>query len=548
MLPGAAPRRGFVSGWLFGIGFFGILLNWVHGVLATYTSLPGVLTAAIWLLLVAYLALYPAMFGAIVAVLGRRLGRSALVLAPVVWVGLEFARGRLLGGFPWGLAGDSRAGGLALMQAASVGGVELVSLLLVAVWCALAYWALPWLGGRLASGRAIPPSGRGGLGGNVASILVIASVACVAGLGAARLRSHPAAGEAWTVDLAKARTLPEEGTRGASTEAAPPFRGDVGAGDRSGSPGSGESGAGVGTGGVARPFRMALVQGGYGSDLDAEDARRALRDYLALSRLAARSRPDLIVWPESNAPFLIDGTPGFRQALEGLSRETGALVLLGGVGGDDATGMTNSAFVIGAEGQVSRYDKRHLVQYGEYVPLKGLFPFIRHFVPQAGEFRPGVSVGVVDLDDVRVGTSICYEMIFPEEIRLQAKEGAQVIVNLTNDSWYPRGGPWQHAQFAAMRAIETGRYVARAASTGLTMVVDPLGRELVTGPLGGPAIVQAVIPSGNGTGPRRIETLFVRGGDWAGKGCATITALALAFLGVGNIIDRRRSRLRHEPP
>ena len=137
VLASRGPRAGLL-GFVYGAGFFGLLLNWVHGVLSQYTSLPFFLTIPIWGLLVGYLALYPALFSVLVSALGRRFGRgTALAAAPALWVGLEFVRARFLGGFPWGTAGYARAGGLALLQSASVGGIALVSLLLAAGWSAL---------------------------------------------------------------------------------------------------------------------------------------------------------------------------------------------------------------------------------------------------------------------------------------------------------------------------------------------------------------------------------------------------------------------------
>ena len=506
LLPRAGAGRGFRSGYLFGLGFFGLLLNWVHSVLTHYTSLPLFLTVPIWLLLIGYLALYPAAFGALVAGLGTSVGRGALVLAPVLWVGLEFARGRLFGGFPWGIAGYARAGGLPLLQAASVGGVALVSFILTCGWAALAILmeaAMPGfirgIAGRRRDrwwddGRETRP----GASLIVAACVVLALIALVGTLGALHLRARPSAGSSGILD--EAADLP--------LNAQPPG------------------------------FRIALVQGGYGGDLDYEEGKKALGTYLSLSRRAASRRPELIVWPESNAPFQPLESPGYLDVLRGLSRETGALLLLGGVGGTEARGLTNSAYLVGPDGVIRSYDKRKLVPFGEFVPLQRVLPFIRHFVPETGEFIPGRDVGVMDAGGRRIGVSICYEMIFSEEILRQARAGARMLVNLTNDSWYSRGGPWQHADFAVLRSIETGLYTVRAASTGRTLVIDPCGREMAAGPLGGASILWAGLP----VPEARSATVFVERGEWAAKGCAILTALAVAFLVVGNIIDRRRPR------
>ena len=495
----SSPARGFRRGYLFGLGFFGCLLGWVHAVLVHYTALPLFVSLPIWLLLIAYLALFPASFGAVVAALARRSLGGALSLVPVLWVGFEFVRGRLLGGFPWGSAGYARAGGLALLQAASLGGVALVSFLLATTWSAAAALLLaqrPLAGARRRSHLALATVALG--------VVIMAHL-----LGALRLRSNPPTG--------RARFL--EGSEGSLPAAMP------------------EAGG----------FGIALVQGGYGGDLDYEQGKRALGAYIDLSRGAARERPALIVWPESNAPFQPLETPGYLQTLQELSEETGSLLLLGGVGGGERTGLTNSAFLIGPDGLRARYEKRHLVPYGEYVPLKGIFPFIRHFVPEAGEFVPGTQVGIFEVGRRRIGISICYEMIFAEEITLQARGAADLLVNITNDSWYQWGGPWQHADFTVLRAIESGLFTARAASTGRTLLVDPLGRILAAGPIGGAAVLEAWIPPPPASAHPAGRTFYARLGDWVGKGCATISTIALAFLVVVNIIDRRQAGVPQVP-
>lgn len=488
-----SPARAFGLSWAFGFGFFGLLLVWVHGVLSHYTTLPLALSLPIWILLIGYLSLYPAAYGWMIAALVRRWGTASLLMTPVLWVGLEEGRGFLIGGFPWGLAGQSHAGGLALWQAASLGGVALVSILVACVWSALAFLALRF------TTRAWPrqPSRTATL----TALVMIALVAIVIVLGGARLRRHP---PVHTIDPLADGVLV---ARLAGSH--PPV------------------------------FGVALVQGGFGSDLDETQARQALHDYLDLSRRVLPFSPSVIVWPESNAPYMIDGSPGYLDVIRDLSRRANARVLLGSVAGDARAGLRNSAYLIDPGGVEARYDKRRLVQYGEYVPLKGLFPFIRKFVPEAGDFVAGQEVGVLRVGDRSLGVAICYEMIFPEEILLQVRHGANLLVNITNDSWFPGAGPWQHAEFARMRAIETGLWTVRGASTGRTLLIDPWGRISAALPLGGPGVLMAQVPPARSASPSK-STLYVTSGPWVSRSCVTITALTLAFLVVGNIIDRRR--------
>ena len=531
-LAGVRARRGFFLGFAFGLGYFGLLLAWIHGVLDFWTSLPWFLTVPIWGLLIAYLSLYPAVAGAMTSALHRRAGGWAVFAFPVLWVGLEFARGRLFGGFPWGSVGYARSGGLPLLQAASIGGVALVSFLTALGWSALAALVSSVVGESsgerdLRSGPDPGAQGRASgtrrspVGPAVAAAAALALIVAVWAAGAGRLASHPEApGAARFLDLEE----PGE------TRAVP---GTVGWGKAQ----DAMSGPRKQPGQV---FRIALVQGGYGSDFDSDQGPRALAGYQLLTRLGARYAPDLIVWPESNAPYRPEPDEAFRALLSGLSHEAGAPILLGSVGGDSTTGYTNSAYLVGPKGILARYDKRRLVQYGEYVPMKGIFPFVRKFVPEAGDFRAGNGIGVLGVGGIPVGVAICYEIIFPEEVLAQARAGARVLVNVTNDSWFPGSGPAQHAEFARVRGVETGLWVARAANTGITLVSDPLGRILAQGPLGGAAVAFAEIPIG-GVAPRGASgpTWFVRTGEWVGAGCAALSALALAFLIVVPIMEGR---------
>jgi apolipoprotein N-acyltransferase len=138
----------------------------------------------------------------------------------------------------------------------------------------------------------------------------------------------------------------------------------------------------------------------------------------------------------------------------------------------------NSAFLIAEDGEVKgKYNKIHLVPYGEYVPLKEFFPFIEKMVVGIGDFSPGETVRVLSFSEKSFGTLICYEIIFPDLVRKFANNGANFLVNITNDAWFGKtGAPYQHLSMAVFRAIENRRFIARAANTGISAFIDSRGK------------------------------------------------------------------------
>ena len=140
----------------------------------------------------------------------------------------------------------------------------------------------------------------------------------------------------------------------------------------------------------------------------------------------------------------------------------------------------NSAFLLQPDGTLSgRYDKVHLVPYGEYVPLRRLFPFIGKLVAGVGDFRPGKGFYPLTIDGHRLGVLICYEAIFPEAARDYKRKGAELLVNITNDAWFGRtSAPYQHLSMTVFRAIENRLYLVRAANTGISAIIDPTGEIL----------------------------------------------------------------------
>ncbi len=269
---------------------------------------------------------------------------------------------------------------------------------------------------------------------------------------------------------------------------------------------------------------VALAQGsidqGVKWDLASRDATLAV--YRTLTVDAAGRGAKLVVWPETSLPFVFE--EGLRgTAVQGLARATGAYLLVGALG-RGPEGLRNSAFMVAPDGEVvGRYDKRHLVPFGEYVPLKSLLPFVDILGGGAiGELRSGREATIFSTPLGRLAVVICYEAIFPAEVRDFFLAGADVLVNITNDAWFGRSAaPVQHLAMAAFRAVENRAYLVRAANTGISAIVAPDGRIVEASGLFTREIVSGTIA------PRLGPSVYTRYGDvfaWA------TVAVALAVM------------------
>lgn len=272
---------------------------------------------------------------------------------------------------------------------------------------------------------------------------------------------------------------------------------------------------------------VAIVQGNIDQAIKWNPAfqQETLRIYAELTRAAASDRRRLVVWPEAAVPAYVRYEPRILGGLTGLSAEVGAPLL---VGAPDArrdgrvTRYLNSAFLVKDQGLQARYDKMHLVPFGEYVPLKRLLFFVGAIAAEIGDFTPGGEAVIFSLDGTRFGTVICYEVIFPDLFRRFVAEGASFMVNITNDAWFgDSGGPLQHLAMVPLRAVENGVAVVRAANTGVSALVAPSGR---IGPELGllrRGFLRVEVPA------RRVPTFYTRFGDLFAYACSTVAAAAL---------------------
>jgi apolipoprotein N-acyltransferase len=230
---------------------------------------------------------------------------------------------------------------------------------------------------------------------------------------------------------------------------------------------------------------VAVVQGSIEQAQKWDPAFRSqtLNVYTGLSRSVSGAHPSVVVWPETAAPFYAQEPGSERRRIESLAQELRAYIVFGApayVRGPSAkVEYRNAVFLMDPEGRlVGRYDKVHLVPFGEYVPFGKYLSFVKKLVQGAGDFTSGPRVEILrnGADLPVLGPMICFEVIFPFIAEALVRQGAQALVVVTNDGWFGRTpGPFQHLAFAAWRAAEAGVPLIRAANTGISAVFDATG-------------------------------------------------------------------------
>ncbi len=231
-------------------------------------------------------------------------------------------------------------------------------------------------------------------------------------------------------------------------------------------------------------LKVALIQGNIPQDVKWDPAfqEATVSIYERLTRQAATSgKLDLIVWPESAAPFFVQDEPRLSDRIGNLAREAKAGMIVGSPAVErdgDRMSYLNSAFFFTPAGVVGpRSDKMHLVPFGEYVPLAKLLPFVHRMVEGIGDFVPGNKYVTFPTGKGDAGVLVCFEGIFPDLARGYVRQGSRFLVNITNDAWFGRSSaPWQHLSMYAFRAVENRVPVVRAANTGISSLIDSTGR------------------------------------------------------------------------
>lgn len=291
---------------------------------------------------------------------------------------------------------------------------------------------------------------------------------------------------------------------------------------------------------VSPKIRLAVVQGSIEQDRKWSPAMRleTINIYTRLSEEAIAGQdgsPALLVWPETALPFLINDNPYFRGLKNNLITRQKICLLTGAPfykkvenknsnQGEEYIAY-NSAYLFKPDGEIAgRYDKQHLVPFGEYVPFSDYFNLPGPLVENVGNFKSGKPGAPLSCRSASIGVLICFESIFPELAREWTASGANLLVNITNDAWFGRSSaPWQHLSMSVFRAIENRRSLARAANTGVSAVIDPLGRIISLSPLFQPFYLAEEVPL------LQTKTIFVRFGYYFGLLCF-LASFPLALL------------------
>jgi apolipoprotein N-acyltransferase len=467
---GVTWSAAFGQGFLAGFVFFTGALSWVVNSMYLYGKVPLAVSYLLMLLLAGYCALYLAAFAALLHRMADRSSLALVWIAPALWVALELARAHLFSGFPWALFGYTQYRNLPIIQIADITGVYGVSFVLVLVNVVLAKLIEVILSRILVTERAMSIPWA-------TTTLATALVAGALAYGHWHLAPRPNPGNEHSVRIGLVQANVDQ----------------------------------------ARKWDVAF-------------RRETIDRYKRLTEQAAQGA-DLVIWPEAATPFLFEVETDYRDEMLTFVREHGIPLLFGSPAVKDQVGgqlrLLNSAFLISGDGVVlDRYDKLHLVPFGEYIPLKEVLSFLDKLVVGIGDFVSGPGPSLMTGPGGRFGTVICFEVIFPDLVRRFVDLGADYMVTITNDAWFDRSSaPYQHFGMVVFRAVENRIPFARAANTGISGFIDAEGHILRMTDI---FVEGALIGEIRTGGPRTLYTAY---GDLFAYGCVILTLLALAAHG-----------------
>ena len=418
-IEGKGLYHSFLLGFFTGVISFLGIIYWIIVAVHTYGNVPLILSGFILLLLVVYLSLFMGAFAFLTRCTQIRLGLHTLLFTPALWVALEYLRSFLLSGFPWANLGYSQYLNLPFIQMADVTGPYGLSFVILLVNATLFGVVRQWP-------KKIFPFKE-----VIITLLILLGILVY---GYLRMR---------VVDR---ETIQDP------------------------------------------PLKIGLVQGNIDQSIKWDESfqKETLEIYEKLSSKVAEDKPSLIIWPETATPFFFQDAKEYQPFVLDIPKKTDAYLLFGTPSYKLQKGKVNhynSAYLVSPKGElVGKYDKIHLVPFGEYVPMQDLLFFIGSLGEGIGDFKSGKEIYNFPLPQGKFGVLICFEIIFSDLCRKFVKGGANFLVTITNDAWFGRtSAPYQHFSMAVFRAVENRVFVARAANTGITGIIDPKGKIVKQG-------------------------------------------------------------------
>ena len=470
--PLTSLKLGFIAGFVFYLG----VIYWIVIAMTKYGGIPMAIGIAVLILLSGYLAIYISLFTFLLSYFCHQPSAISYqlryILAPILWVTLELIRAHFLTGFPWASLGYSQFKTLPIIQAADIAGVYGISFIIVMVNAAIASFI-----------ESIYEKDRRQFATRYMLVTTLFIISfSIYGF--------------WRMSLFNSQLTTHNSQ-----------------------------------------LKVALIQGNIEQNMKWDESYQSdvFDAHVNLTMQASRESPDLIVWPESATPFYFQADRNFGPKMIELAKNSWSSILFGTPGyeiKDNGIVSYNRAYLLSPQGDViGKYDKIHLVPFGEYVPLRKLLFFIDKMVEGVGDYQSGEEYTILKIKNSKskiqnsFGTLICFEVIFPDLVRRFVKNGADFLVNITNDGWYGKtAASSQHIAMVAFRAVENRVPVVRAANTGISGIIEATGKIIKETEIFTRTYVSGEINIGS-----TQKTFYTRYGDIFAYICSIVTLVLILF-------------------
>ncbi|HEC24564.1 MAG TPA: apolipoprotein N-acyltransferase [bacterium] len=411
-------KESLLYGFIAGIVSYAVILYWIVYTVHVFGNLPYYIAVFALLLLSSYLSVYIALFAGFTKIILNNYKRLGIILIPSCWVFFEFLKSRLLTGFPWENLGFSQYLNLPFIQISNITGVFGLSFIIVLINYSI--FRFIFLKNKISKRQAL-----------IELFFVLFVFVSAVSYGYYNIYSVN-------------KSLKEK-----------------------------------------TPLRVALIQGNIGMFRKWKiTKKRTTRIYLNLTKKSLKYKPFIAIWPETALPYIISIHPHYWNKVMHFAEKNGIDLIFGAIGLRFFNGSYhyyNRDYMFDTSGKYYYYDKHHLVPFGEYIPLRNQLPFLAHILKSSGigNFTPGSKFRILKSGKLKIGSMICYEAYFDSLVRHFPKDGANLLISITDDAWYGKtSAPYQDMSMTVFSAVENDRFVARAGNSGISGVISPVGKIL----------------------------------------------------------------------